>query len=228
MNVSESSLTSMPSALAAAPRRRRRLSRRACALRVAQFLSWIALIICAGHPDRLCGRLRASLSTLAQWSRHPSLYRSGHGFARLGYAHSPTPAEISDRNGTLFHSAVDRGSPDRRNLVGLAHFGGCAAICRRPHLPRGGCRKSLRRRGIHRPASGCQPRRRLDLCGKAPIEVGSVIHHDSAGNPFSVTVSAGVAEKRTTDANTEMLVERADLAMYAAKAAGRNRTCTSP
>jgi diguanylate cyclase (GGDEF)-like protein len=59
-------------------------------------------------------------------------------------------------------------------------------------------------------------------------EVGSVIHHDVAGNAFSVTVSAGVAEKRTTDANTEMIVKRADLAMYAAKAAGRNRTCTAP
>ena len=63
---------------------------------------------------------------------------------------------------------------------------------------------------------------------KMRCEVGSVIHHDATGNPFSVTVSAGVAEKRTTDANTEMIVKRADLAMYAAKAAGRNRTCRAP
>jgi GGDEF domain-containing protein len=53
-----------------------------------------------------------------------------------------------------------------------------------------------------------------------------------AVRPFGLKVdrrsTAGVAEKRTTDANTEMIVKRADLAMYAAKAAGRNRTCTAP
>ena len=63
---------------------------------------------------------------------------------------------------------------------------------------------------------------------KLRCEVGSVIHHDAAGNPFSVTVSAGVAEKRLADANAEMTVRRADLALYSAKAAGRNRTCVAP
>ena len=52
-------------------------------------------------------------------------------------------------------------------------------------------------------------------------KLDSVIHYDAAGNPFSVTVSAGVAEKRLADANTEMTVKRADMALYSAKAAGR-------
>jgi PleD family two-component response regulator len=55
-----------------------------------------------------------------------------------------------------------------------------------------------------------------------------VIHYDAAGNPFSMTVSAGVAEKWATDANTEIIVKRADLALYSAKAGGRNRTCAAP
>ena len=63
---------------------------------------------------------------------------------------------------------------------------------------------------------------------KLRCEVGSVIHYDAAGNPFSVTVSAGVAEKRLADANTEMTVKRADMALYSAKAAGRDRTCAAP
>lgn len=52
--------------------------------------------------------------------------------------------------------------------------------------------------------------------------------HDAAGNSFSVTISVGVTEKTATDDKFEELIGRADEALYAAKAAGRNRTCTAP
>ncbi len=51
---------------------------------------------------------------------------------------------------------------------------------------------------------------------------------DAVGNSFSVTISAGVAERSATDGKFEEVVRRADQAMYAAKAAGRNRTCVAP
>ena len=68
----------------------------------------------------------------------------------------------------------------------------------------------------------------VELAEKLRREVGLAVHHDAGGNPFSVTVSAGAVEKCPTDDNFEMILNRADTAMYAAKAAGRNRTCAAP
>jgi diguanylate cyclase (GGDEF)-like protein len=66
----------------------------------------------------------------------------------------------------------------------------------------------------------------LQCAERLRTAVNSESFQDEAGNFFSVTVSAGVAEKNSTDCKFEDVVNRADRAMYAAKAAGRNHTCT--
>jgi diguanylate cyclase (GGDEF)-like protein/PAS domain S-box-containing protein len=47
---------------------------------------------------------------------------------------------------------------------------------------------------------------------------------DLTGDIFHVTVSIGVAQLRSTD-DADQFIQRADRALYAAKAAGRNRVC---
>jgi diguanylate cyclase (GGDEF)-like protein len=42
-----------------------------------------------------------------------------------------------------------------------------------------------------------------------------------------MTVSVGIAEKTPETADTDAMVSRADQALYAAKNAGRNRTCVN-
>ncbi len=53
----------------------------------------------------------------------------------------------------------------------------------------------------------------------------SVDHSDAEGREFRVTSSVGVALLEAQDANGEALIARADQALYAAKAAGRDRVC---
>ena len=43
-----------------------------------------------------------------------------------------------------------------------------------------------------------------------------------------ITLSVGVATLSMGDADFDALLERADLALYAAKDAGRNRVCVAP
>jgi diguanylate cyclase (GGDEF)-like protein len=43
-----------------------------------------------------------------------------------------------------------------------------------------------------------------------------------------LTVSVGVAVTRTSDEDTESLIQRADNALYEAKRSGRNRVCEAP
>ena len=63
---------------------------------------------------------------------------------------------------------------------------------------------------------------------KLRTAIASAIFRDATDHPFSVTISAGVAVKSLIDNSFEVILNRADQAMYAAKAAGRNRTCTAP
>ena len=49
----------------------------------------------------------------------------------------------------------------------------------------------------------------------------------AAGQPLRVTVSVGVASRRPDTASLEHLLKRADDALYAAKAAGRNQLKTA-
>ena len=65
----------------------------------------------------------------------------------------------------------------------------------------------------------------LDWSEKLRTAIASANISDKAGRIFVVTVSNGVAESIPTDDNFAPVVDRADQAMYAAKAAGRNRTC---
>ncbi|MDO9567917.1 MAG: diguanylate cyclase [Hydrogenophaga sp.] len=58
----------------------------------------------------------------------------------------------------------------------------------------------------------------LELCQSVAMEPVM-----TAGGPIPVTVSVGVAEVGSTDANPEDALVRADLALYRAKAQGRNR-----
>ena len=60
---------------------------------------------------------------------------------------------------------------------------------------------------------------------RARIESASVL--DETGQLVPATVSIGIAVLRQGD-DFESLVQRADGAMYAAKAAGRNRVCLAP
>jgi diguanylate cyclase (GGDEF)-like protein len=48
-----------------------------------------------------------------------------------------------------------------------------------------------------------------------------------SGVPLSVTISAGVAERGASTRDAEELLRAADEALYAAKQAGRNRTCVA-
>ncbi len=47
---------------------------------------------------------------------------------------------------------------------------------------------------------------------------------DQSGVPFSLTISAGVTELCATDADIDAVVNKADRALYASKASGRNRS----
>ena len=49
---------------------------------------------------------------------------------------------------------------------------------------------------------------------------------DSSQGPFRITASIGIAEMRADDADAEETLSRADRALYAAKAGGRNRVAT--
>jgi diguanylate cyclase (GGDEF)-like protein len=63
---------------------------------------------------------------------------------------------------------------------------------------------------------------------KLRCAVSSATQQSAEGAVFAVTVSAGVAERSKTDENIKMILRRADWAMYAAKAAGRDQTCRTP
>lgn len=57
------------------------------------------------------------------------------------------------------------------------------------------------------------------------------VQHDPviyAGQPLEITLSAGVAGYPADGCEVKALIEKADAALYAAKAAGRNRVMTSP
>ena len=45
------------------------------------------------------------------------------------------------------------------------------------------------------------------------------------GRPFRISVSIGITPFLTTDQNIDILLSRADQALYEAKRSGRNRTC---
>jgi diguanylate cyclase (GGDEF)-like protein len=62
------------------------------------------------------------------------------------------------------------------------------------------------------------------MAEKARQALNAAIFFDQNNKQFSVTMSAGVAEYRAEDDSIEALVNRADRALYAAKAGGRNRT----
>jgi two-component system cell cycle response regulator len=49
---------------------------------------------------------------------------------------------------------------------------------------------------------------------------------DAAG-PVPITVSVGVASVRASASSPDVLIRRADDALYRAKAQGRNRVCTA-
>ncbi len=51
--------------------------------------------------------------------------------------------------------------------------------------------------------------------------------YGEADNLFPVTMSIGVANRSSVDADVEALVARADKALYAAKSGGRNRVQAS-
>jgi diguanylate cyclase (GGDEF)-like protein len=53
-------------------------------------------------------------------------------------------------------------------------------------------------------------------------ELAAISHHNPSGGTFYVTVSVGLA-LLDQDATVEQSIERADKALYAAKAGGRNR-----
>jgi diguanylate cyclase (GGDEF)-like protein len=67
----------------------------------------------------------------------------------------------------------------------------------------------------------------VKMAEKARQALNAAIFFDQNDGQFSVTMSAGVAEYGAEDDSVEALVKRADRALYAAKAGGRNRTCTA-
>lgn len=54
-----------------------------------------------------------------------------------------------------------------------------------------------------------------------------IVFHASGGGTFTVTATFGVAQLAGLEETDDMLVERADRALYAGKEAGRDRVCTA-
>jgi diguanylate cyclase (GGDEF)-like protein len=67
------------------------------------------------------------------------------------------------------------------------------------------------------------PQTRFDQACQVAERLRSIVEHYSGGVP--VTISIGVSVMDASDPNLEMLLDRADRALYSAKQSGRNRVC---
>jgi diguanylate cyclase (GGDEF)-like protein len=67
------------------------------------------------------------------------------------------------------------------------------------------------------------PQTRFDQACQVAERLRSIVEQYAGGVP--VTISIGVSVMDATDPNLEMLLDRADRALYSAKQSGRNRVC---